>query len=127
MGDRLKKPGGSGAVPASARLSIRIDFGPGLRFGPGKAVLLEAIAREGSISAAARSLDMSYKRAWQLVDDMNAIFGAPLVASQVGGQKGGGASLTSLGESVLQGYRAIERQAGQSAASGMKSLLRLTK
>ncbi len=94
-----------------ARLSIRIDLDGDRRLGPGKVLLLERIAACGSISAAGRSLNMSYRRAWQLVADMNASFEAPLVAAQMGGRHGGGATLTPLGRDLVGRYRAIEREA----------------
>ncbi len=96
---------------AMADLSIRIDFGAGHRIGPGKIKLLEQIATLGSISAGGRALDMSYRRAWDLVDDLNSIFGKPVVVSKTGGKKGGGASLTPLGFGLISRYRAIERAA----------------
>lgn len=89
------------------RLSIRIDFGEDARLGPGKIALLEQIAATGSISAAARGMDMSYKRAWDLVEELNGIFDTPLVLSQSGGKKGGGASLTDLGREVVDHYRQV--------------------
>ena len=75
-------------------LSIRIDFDHEGRLGPGKVMLLERIAREGSISAAGRSMKMSYKRAWELVSEINGSFAEPLVSAQTGGRSGGGAVLT---------------------------------
>ncbi|MDO5620391.1 MAG: LysR family transcriptional regulator [Paracoccus sp. (in: a-proteobacteria)] len=78
--------------------------------GPGKAALLEGIARTGSISAAGREMGMSYKRAWSLVEAMNAMFREPLVASARGGSGGGGASLTDTGQQVLSLYRQIEAE-----------------
>ena len=74
-------------------LSLRINLDPDVRIGPGKIELLEHIATFGSISAAARGMEMSYKHAWDLVEDMNRVFGKPLVAAQTGGRKGGGARL----------------------------------
>jgi molybdate transport system regulatory protein len=94
-----------------ARLSIRIDLDDDGRLGPGKVLLLERIAEHGSIAAAGRSMRMSYRRAWELVADINASFGRPLVAVQMGGRRGGGASLTSLGQALVGHYRAIEREA----------------
>src|SRR5690349_2898778 len=79
-------------------------------FGPGKAALLEKIATEGSISKAAKAMDMSYSRAWQLVDAMNNSFRKPLVEPKTGGKKGGGASITKAGEEVLALYRRMEEQ-----------------
>lgn len=80
--------------------------------GPGKADLLEAIARHGSISAAAREMAMSYRRAWDLVDSLNHSFGHALVETATGGKSGGGASLTSAGHDVLKRYRRMESKAG---------------
>lgn len=90
-----------------ARLSIRIDLGEDARLGPGKVALLEQIAETGSISAAARAMNMSYKRAWDLVEEMNGMFDAPLVTSQSGGRKGGGAALTPLGAEISTQYRRV--------------------
>ena len=93
------------------QLSIRIDFDDEGRLGPGKVMLLERIAREGSISAAGRSMNMSYKRAWELVSEINRTFEAPLVLAQTGGRAGGGAQLTKRGQELIRHYRAIERKA----------------
>ncbi|MTH80043.1 winged helix-turn-helix domain-containing protein [Paracoccus aestuariivivens] len=90
------------------RLSLRLHFEQGLTFGRGKADLLQGIAEEGSISGAGRRLKMSYRRAWALVEEMNGNFRAPLVDSSRGGAKGGGATLTELGQAVLADYRALE-------------------
>jgi len=79
--------------------------------GPGKADLLEAIARTGSIRAAAESLDMSYMRAWNLVRTMNAAFRSPLVEKERGGAEQGGARLTERGARVLELYRRMEAKA----------------
>lgn len=97
------------------RLSIRIDFGPGHRLGPGKVRLLEMIAEHGSISAAGRALGMSYRRAWMLVETMSTGFGRPVVVVQIGGKAGGGARLSPFGANVVAQYRAIERAAEISA------------
>lgn len=103
-------------------LSLRIDLASGGRLGPGKVALLEQIAAFGSISAGARKLGMSYKRAWDLVDEMNRIFGKPLVEAQPGGRKGGGAQLTRTGLSIVSRFRAIERAAGDAAAEHMQAI-----
>src|ERR1700716_1182733 len=79
------------------RLSIRIDFDQEGRLGPGKVALLERIASEGSISAAGRSMNMSYKRAWELVAEINQSFTEPLVSAQTGGKTGGGAGVAPPG------------------------------
>jgi len=94
-----------------ANLSIRIDFAPEHRIGPGKIQLLEQIASLGSIAASGRALGMSYRRAWELIDELNGTFGDPVVISRSGGKKGGGAALTPLGLTLISRYRAIERAA----------------
>jgi molybdate transport system regulatory protein len=103
-------------------LSLRIDLDPSGRIGPGKIQLLEQIAAAGSISAAARRMDMSYKRAWDLVEEMNRLFGKPLVAAQTGGRKGGGAQLTKAGLAVVGRFRAIESAAEAAARPLMAAL-----
>ena len=105
-----------------ATLSLRIDLDPDGRIGPGKIALLELIASHGSISAAARAMDMSYKRAWDLVEEINAIFGKPMVASRAGGRKGGGAELTPAGLALVTRFRAIERAAHEAARPHIAAL-----
>lgn len=103
-------------------LSLRIDFNDSERIGPGKIRLLEQIREFGSISAAGRAMDMSYKRAWDLVDEINRICRQPAVERQTGGKNGGGAALTPFGESLVARYRKIERDA---AAAVRKELVAL--
>ncbi|PQO23868.1 ModE family transcriptional regulator [Rhodobacteraceae bacterium WD3A24] len=94
--------------------------------GPGKADLLELIRETGSISAAGRRMRMSYKRAWMLVETMNAAFAEPLVESSRGGAKGGGARLTGAGEDVLARYRRIEArlaEAGDEDIAALQAML----
>ena len=114
------------AKPARAdhRLSIRVDLAGGVRIGPGKVALLEQIARTGSISAAGRALRMSYRRAWDLVEELNRSFGRPVVTTAAGGPGGGGASLTAAGEAVIGEYRAIEAAAEVVARRHMAALAR---
>ncbi|TMH90868.1 MAG: LysR family transcriptional regulator [Betaproteobacteria bacterium] len=111
----------------SARLvpKIRILIGAVVAIGPGKAALLAGIARTGSISAAAREMKMSYRRAWLLVEAMNSAFRRPLVETLTGGEGGGGARVTELGEEVLRRYRAMEFSAARSVAPELKRLSRL--
>lgn len=104
-------------------LHLRIRLGADRAFGPGKAALLEGIAAAGSIAAAGRAMRMSYKRAWQLVEEMNASFRAPLVEASKGGSHGGGARLTRIGEKVLALYRAVEARAAD--APELAALLKL--
>jgi len=104
------------------RLSIRIDFDDEGRLGPGKVALLESIAQEGSISAAGRALKMSYKRAWELVADINRSFDQPLVTAQTGGPSGGGATLTERGRDLIRHYRAIERKALSATVTHLRAL-----
>src|ERR1700759_3333327 len=92
-------------------LSVRIDLDANGRIGPGKIQLLENIQKFGSISAAGRAMDMSYKRTWDLVDEINRICRQPAVERQTGGKNGGVAMLTPFGVSLVARYRKIERDA----------------
>ncbi|WP_376087172.1 winged helix-turn-helix domain-containing protein [Roseomonas sp. CCTCC AB2023176] len=97
------------------RVSLRLDLPSGGRVGPGKVALLEAIATDGSISAAARALKMSYTRAWGLVEALDAALGTPVVTRAPGGVKGGGAALTEAGRALVARYRAVEAAAQRRA------------
>lgn len=111
---------------SSPRFRIRLVFGPDEMIGPGKAELLERIQRTGSIAAAGREMGMSYKRAWMLVETLNAMFRSPLVERSRGGVKGGGAQITETGLAVLEEYRAIElkaRAAGEPHIEKLKTML----
>ncbi|MFO1173407.1 MAG: winged helix-turn-helix domain-containing protein [Hyphomicrobiaceae bacterium] len=104
------------------RLSVRIDLDPDGRIGPGKIELLEHIAACGSISAGARQMGMSYKHAWDLIEELNQIFGKPVVSAQTGGKQGGGAQLTSAGLALVRRYRAVERAALKAAETQLEAL-----
>ena len=95
----------------SATIRIRIAYGENIAIGQGKADLLEAIGRTGSISAAARELEMSYRKAWMLVDEMNQSFRTPVVQAAKGGLRGGGAQVTPLGLEALTRFRRIQAKA----------------
>lgn len=103
-------PGTAGPLTPQ-RVTIRLEFGDGSRIGQGKVALLEAIAAEGSIAAAARRLGMSYPRALALLRQMEALLGMPVIARSVGGRRGGGAVVTAAGLDLARRYRAIERAA----------------
>lgn len=112
--------------PTTPRLRLRIFFGDDVMLGPGKADLLDHIRETGSIAAAGRTMGMSYKRAWSLVEEMNRGYREPLVDSSRGGAKGGGAALTQAGEAVLAHYRKIEEITAREAEaeiSALRSLL----
>jgi molybdate transport system regulatory protein len=102
---------GANAMMQTSKLTLRVEFGDGRALGPGKIRLLEAIERTGSISQAGRDLGMAYRRAWQLVDDMNRCFSDPVIDTTTGGPQGGGAILTPFGKKLIKQYRAIEDQA----------------
>jgi molybdate transport system regulatory protein len=106
----------------ATRLTIRLDFEAGRRLGPGKVALLEAIDNKGSISAAGRAHKMSYRRAWLLVEELNATFARPLVAAQPGGAGGGGARLTDAGRGVVALYRAAEEKMRAAAAGDIAAI-----
>ena len=110
------------ANPSVTRLRIRLYFSNGTMFGPGKADLLSEISKTGSIAAAGRQLGMSYKRAWGLVETMNAMFAAPVVESSRGGARHGGATLTDTGVRVLSLYRSVEAGAWGSSATEIEAL-----
>lgn len=94
------------------KIKIQIYCGDEIAMGPGKADLLEAIIREGSISAAGRALGMSYRRSWLLVDTMNRCWAGPLVETTAGGSHGGGARVTEQGCAILKHYRGLQAAAG---------------
>jgi molybdate transport system regulatory protein len=102
---------------AKTQVSIRIDLETGGRIGPGKIALLEAISKTGSITAAARSINMSYFKAWRLVDEINKLLNEPAVTGATGGTGGGGAKLTPVGEKLIQHYHSIEKRT-RAAARG---------
>lgn len=103
----------------------RLLHGKEIAFGPGKAELLEAISQTGSIAEAARQLDLSYMRAWSMIKVMNQSFQGPLVEKNRGGETHGGASVTELGQQVLQLYRALEVKATKATAKESAALLKL--
>jgi molybdate transport system regulatory protein len=103
-------------------LSVRIDLDAEGRIGPGKIELLESIHRCGSISAAGRAMEMSYKRAWDLVDEINRICRQSAVERQTGGKNGGGAVLTPFGLSLVARYRRIERDAASAVRGELQAL-----
>lgn len=98
---------------------LRIDFPPEDRLGRGKILLLELIRQTGSISAAGRAMNMSYRRAWLLVDALNRMFREPAVESQRGGKQGGGAALTAFGEELVERFRAMEARARAAIADDL--------
>jgi len=105
-----------------SRLTVRVDFGAERALGPGKIRLLEAVGSTGSISQAGRALDMSYRRAWLLIDDMNQCFRDPVVTTQSGGAQGGGAALTPFGQNLIEKYRSIEAQAIAATKAQLREL-----
>jgi molybdate transport system regulatory protein len=109
-------------IVGALKVKAQILCGEEFAIGPGKADLLEAIAKEGSISAAGRVLGMSYRRSWLLVDTMNRCWTKPLVETTAGGGKGKGARLTPLGREVLKGYRALEASLMQASGEPFKTL-----
>jgi molybdate transport system regulatory protein len=109
-------------VVNGTRLTLRVDFGSSRSIGPGKVRLLEEIDRTGSISQAGRTLGMSYRRAWLLIDDMNQCFRHAVVSAKPGGSQGGGAVLTKFGATLVGDYRAIESAAAAAAKKRVRGL-----
>ncbi|HZQ74556.1 MAG TPA: LysR family transcriptional regulator [Burkholderiales bacterium] len=105
-------------------LTLRVLAHAGPAMGPGKAELIERIAATGSISAAARAMGMSYRRAWQLVDALNATYREPVIVTAIGGKRGGGARVSAYGIRVLRLYRAMENKASAAIAGDLKRFQR---
>ncbi len=110
-----------------ARIKLRLEYDGPLVLGPGKAQLLDLIGQLGSISAAGRAMGMSYKRAWSLVEEMNAAFADPAVISNRGGTGGGGAALTPTGAEALARFRALELLLQTAGGDDLAALERLLK
>ena len=104
------------------RFRMRITHGDQIAVGPGKIALLEAIERTGSITAAAKDLDMSYRRAWLLLDEMNRSLREPAVTTSKGGNSGGGSVLTESGRRVIALYRRIEDEAAAACRQDIRAL-----
>ena len=105
-------------------MRVSIVFESGARIGPGKTKLLESIRDTGSISAAARKMGMSYKRAWLLLDSMNQAFTEAMVRAPPGGSGGGGATLTPFGAELLERYQRIYERAAATAGDDVAALSR---
>ena len=105
-----------------ARVTVRIDFDKSRQIGPGKIRLLELIGEHGSISAASRHMGMSYRRAWGLIENLNAMFATPLIIAHTGGSGGGSAELTEVGREVIRCYREIERAVSAARAAELQEL-----
>lgn len=127
---RRSATGPSGRVPAKshartapgARFRLRVTTGDEIAVGPGKIALLEAIDETGSLTAAAKRIEMSYRRAWLLVDQLNRSLKRPAVISANGGEHGGGSELTDVGRKLVDLYRRIEATAGRACAADIKRL-----
>src|SRR5690349_1825005 len=107
-------------------LRLKIDFGNKGLLGPGKVRLLELIQKHGSIRGAAAAMDMSYRRAWLLLKELENIMGAPAIAPETGGAKGGGTTLTELGHKLVDTYRAVEQNAARSVAADLRFLAQIS-
>ncbi|WP_244132209.1 winged helix-turn-helix domain-containing protein [Burkholderia pyrrocinia] len=109
------------------RFRMRIQQADTIALGPGKVALLEAVREHGSISAAARSLKMSYRRAWLLMDELNRSLKSPATVSEHGGQSGGGSVLTPVGEEIIRLYRGIEERAYAACADEIAALTKMVR
>ena len=106
----------------SLKAKVRIDFDDAHSVGPGKIALLERMRDCGSLSQAARELDMSYRRAWQLLDSLNTSFNEPVIVTSIGGKGGGGSEITKLGLALIAAYRALEKDVTSRAQRHFKPL-----
>jgi molybdate transport system regulatory protein len=111
-------------MPRYRGLTLRIVGTGAPAMGPGKAELIERIAQTGSISAAARDMGMSYRRAWQLVEALNATYREPVVITAIGGQRGGGATVTPYGRQIAAQFRSMEDKASAAIAADLKRFSR---
>jgi molybdate transport system regulatory protein len=109
-------------VAPKARFRLRISVGDLIAFGPGKIALLEAIRDQGSLTAAAQALGISYRRAWTMLDETQRALRYPAVASASGGLQGGGSVLTPVGEEIVGRYRRIEQEAARACAGDIEAL-----
>lgn len=103
-------------------LWVKIDLGNARQVGPGKIALLRLVGERRSIAAAAREMKMSYRRAWLLIDELNTIFGQPVVITHVGGKSFGGAELTPFGLRLIERFDAIIRRAAEAAREELAAL-----
>lgn len=117
------RPAAKAAAKPVFRFRARVTCGSAIAIGPGKIALLEAIERAGSITAAAKSLDMSYRRAWLLLDEVNQSLRELAVNSAQGGERGGGSTLTAAGRRLIEIYRRIETKAQASCGKDIKALV----
>jgi molybdate transport system regulatory protein len=106
------------------KITLRVDFDSVHSIGPGKVALLEKMRDAGSLSQAARDLDMSYRRAWQLLASLNQTFREPLVLTNAGGLGGGGTTLTQFGVAVVAAYRQFEKETNTRAEKYFGSMLK---
>lgn len=111
-------------MPRYPGLTLRILARPSPAIGPGKAALVSRIHESGSISAAARAMGMSYRRAWQLVEALNASFSKPVVLTAIGGKRGGGARVTPFGRKLIRDYHRMEHKASAAIARDLRQFAR---
>jgi molybdate transport system regulatory protein len=104
-------------------IRFRIDFSDHVYLGPGKIALLEAVRNGGSLSQAARTLRMSYRRAWLLLANVNASFTEPVTVAKTGGKGGGGVAVTDFGNDLIEGYRALEAEITRIAAKQLRNFI----
>ena len=109
-------------MTAPIRLNLRLTFSGGVPLSHGKAELMELIRETGSIRQAAGKMDMSYRRAWLLVDELNHLFRQPAIETKQGGKSGGGAALTAFGEELLQRFRSMETRTMRALDADLKWL-----
>ena len=107
-------------MPRYPGLTLRVLAKELPAMGPGRARLISLIDSTGSISAAAREMGMSYRRAWQLVEDINKSFNRPIIITAVGGKRGGGAAVTAVGREIVLLYRNMEEKASSAIAADIK-------
>ncbi|MFA6313909.1 MAG: LysR family transcriptional regulator [Sterolibacterium sp.] len=109
-------------IPAAMVIRPRVSIGDAIAIGPGKVDLLRTVGEMHSISAAAKALGMTYKRAWLLIDTLNRGLGRPVIETATGGKGGGGAHLTELGQQLVLAYDALETRINDAARDELATL-----
>jgi molybdate transport system regulatory protein len=120
----MSKPNATSRAGQPPKLRLRIEFAGRHTLGPGKIQLLEAVDEHGSISAAARSMQMSYRHAWEMLDDINQCFSEPAIVTETGGRSGGGAQVTDFGRDLVARFRVMQDKARAALEEDLGALAR---
>ena len=118
-------PGIDRGVDDELEVRLQVSFRRALAMGPGKAALIAVIGRTGTISGAARELEMPFRRAWTLMGELNTMFARPVISTSTGGAGGGGATVTAFGLQVLEQFEAMDHAVNLALDADMRAFARL--